>query len=293
MKKTIKIVELNVNQRGRLSRYLNEKLLDYVDFRTDVLILLEYNSLSVNAKAFEAKLADKGFVVYKSNNGTIRSGNDILIAIRVESDINVKCVKNYVFYSDNKSTSLDDIPENLFLEVEINKCKYLLVAVRIKELSGQLIIRRKEMERLLSWLLEYSDIPFIICGDFNNLRTDTIEKEWNLEVLDKLVQMNDLLRCTPKKHNSWGVSKKANSDEFDGYIAEDHLIISKGKNIGIKPKEKDSTEEECLEYSWDYLKNNIKECEVDPVNKYGEQKINVPIGFPDHAMLLAEIELDD
>lgn len=54
MKKTIKIVELNVNQRGRLSRYLNEKLLDYVDFRTDVLILLEYNSLSVNAKAFEA-----------------------------------------------------------------------------------------------------------------------------------------------------------------------------------------------------------------------------------------------
>lgn len=51
MKKTIKIVELNVNQRGRLSRYLNEKLLDYVDFRTDVLILLEYNSLSVNAKA--------------------------------------------------------------------------------------------------------------------------------------------------------------------------------------------------------------------------------------------------
>ena len=51
MKKTIKIVELNVNQRGRLSRYLNEKLLDYVDFRTDVLILLEYNSLSVNAQS--------------------------------------------------------------------------------------------------------------------------------------------------------------------------------------------------------------------------------------------------
>ena len=112
-------------------------------------------------------------------------------------------------------------------------------------------------------------------------------------MLDKLLQMNDLLRCTHKKHNSWGVSKKANSDEFDGYIAEDHLIISKGKNIGTKPKEKDSTEEECLEYSWDYLKNNIKECEVDPVNKYGEQKINVPIGFPDHAMLLAEIEIDD
>ena len=38
MKKTIKIVELNVNQRGRLSRYLNENLLDYVDFRTDVLM---------------------------------------------------------------------------------------------------------------------------------------------------------------------------------------------------------------------------------------------------------------
>lgn len=49
MKKTIKIVESNVNQRGRLSRYLNEKLLDYVYFRTDVLILLEYNSLSVNS----------------------------------------------------------------------------------------------------------------------------------------------------------------------------------------------------------------------------------------------------
>ena len=65
MKKTIKIVELNVNQRGRLSRYLNEKLLDYVDFRTDVLILLEYNSLSVNAKAFEAKLADKGLLFIK------------------------------------------------------------------------------------------------------------------------------------------------------------------------------------------------------------------------------------
>lgn len=64
MKKTIKIVELNVNQRGRLSRYLNEKLLDYVDFRTDVLILLEYTSLSVNAKASELKLVDKGFVVY-------------------------------------------------------------------------------------------------------------------------------------------------------------------------------------------------------------------------------------
>ena len=48
-----------------------------------------------------------------------------------------------------------------------------------------------------------------------------------------------------------------------------------------------------IHISWDYLKNNRKECEVDPVKKYGEQKINVPIGFPDHAMLLAEIELDD
>lgn len=56
------------------------------------------------------------------------------------------------------------------------------------------------MERLLSWLLEYSDIPFIICGDFNNLRTDTIEKEWNLEVLDKLLQMNDLLNDVRQKN---------------------------------------------------------------------------------------------
>ena len=111
-------------------------------------------------------------------------------------------------------------------------------------------------------------------GDFNNLREDTHITDWNLIVLDNLLGAN-FERITPKNH-SWGVSKLVSDNTFDGYIKNDHFIYSKGDIKSVTAEE----------YKWTYLKNCQYTLEE---GKFGKNKLNIPVGEPDHGILIVEV----
>lgn len=115
--------------------------------------------------------------------------------------------------------------------------------IRIKDLQGDYKKRSIEMKTLMRWL-EETDGMNILVRDFNNLRENTTEEDWNLTVLDSLLGEN-YKRITPE-NCSWGAYKLVSEDTFDGYIKNDHLIYSTGtclKNAKVES------------YNWNYLKN--------------------------------------
>ena len=72
------------------------------------------------------------------------------------------------------------------------------------------------MEILIKWTgnIEY---PIILMRDFNNLRENTEVIEWNIHVLDEMINRK-FVRETPKNIYSWGVSYCPATDKYDGYI---------------------------------------------------------------------------
>lgn len=274
--KMISILEWNIHQQGRQSDIIPMCILDYI-IDEDIIVLLEINSKSLNIDEFCEKLIEKGYNIYITDYKGCSYANDVLIAINSKNYIYVKRMSYYMAYNNGK---IDDttIPENLFLDVKINNSSYVIAAIRIKELNGNYEKRKKQMETFIGWT-DKIDVPIILVGDFNNLIENTKEKEWNIRVLDNIIN-GRFIRKTPDNNHSWGVSYSPHKNRYDGYIKEDHLLISTSMKIN---------ETVTVNYSWDYLKNNINRCKVENINSYGQQKIHIPIGFPDHAILIAQI----
>lgn len=130
--------------------------------------------------------------------------NDILIAVNSTNNIEVKRISYYIAYNNRmKNVNNQYLPENFFLNIEINNKPYVIGGVRIKELDRDYQARKKQMETLIRW-----------------------------------------------------------------------------------------TNEINLSYCWNYLENNISKCEVGDINRFGQQNIEVPVGFPDHAIFKARIPLE-
>lgn len=277
----LNIIEWNIHQQGRKSDIIPMFILDYIQKDTDVVVLLEFNSQSSNFHEFRKELNAKGYRVFVTDYQECAYANDILIAVKSTGNILVKSINYYMAYNNN-SPNYDEsvIPENLFLEVLISNKRYIIAAIRIKELDKNYKKRKQEMKSLVEWT-EKIDSPIILVGDFNNLREGTKIKEWNIQVLDSLI-VDKFIRKTPSNNYSWGCSYYPYESKYDGYIKEDHLLYSTSlAKIGI----------DCADYSWDFLENKSDQYKMKAVNSYGQQEIEFPTGFPDHAILHIQINL--
>lgn len=274
--RNLTILEWNIHQQGRISKVIPMNILNYL-IDIDIIVLLEINTKSINFSEFCNSLYLYGYSVYMTCYEECDYANDILIAVNSTRNIFVKKVSYYTAY--NNSLKTDDIPENLLLDIEIDNKSYMIAGVRIKELKSKYSMRKKQMETLIEWTKDIK-VPIFLVGDFNNLRENTTEKDWNINVLDSI--KGQFIRKTPTKNHSWGVSYYPYEGKYDGYIKEDHLLIS--SNI----KENEKIE---VNYNWEYLKNNIGNCKLKDKNVWNQQKIEIPIGFPDHAIFTAKIPL--
>lgn len=274
----MKVLEWNIHQQGRISKELPMDILEYINGE-DIIVLLEVNRKSQNYEEFSKNLKNKSYEIYVTDYDSCDCANDILVAVRTESNIKVKNMDFKKAYDPAYHTEYDDIPENLFIQAEYNNQPFVIAGIRIKEKKGRYEKRRTQMEKLISWIEEIK-LPIIVLGDFNNLRAGTPIKEWNLDVLDNMIKSIGLFRKTPKEKCSWGVSYYIDRMEYDGYIQEDHMLLSSCLLEKRKIK---------LQYCWDYIKDHIQECTVKEPNEYAENKINVPVGVPDHAALKIEI----
>lgn len=274
----MKLLEWNIHQQGRHSKELPMDILNYINGE-DIIVLLEVNRKSQNYEEFSEKLIKKNYEIYVTDYGNCAFANDTLIAVRTESNIKVKSIDFKKAYAPAYNTEYDDIPENLFIHAEYNNQAFIIAGIRIKEENGKYEKRRKQMEKLLSWIKEIQ-LPIIVLGDFNNLRAGTPRTEWNINVLTEMIKSVGLVRKTPKEKCSWGVSYYENRGEYDGYIQEDHMLLS---SFILEKKEIQ------LQYCWDYIKEHIQKCTVKEPNKYAQREIYVPLGVPDHAALKIEI----
>ncbi len=281
--KNLKILEWNIHHQGRKAKKTPLNIVEYImREEEDVIILLEVNTQAENFEDFCEKFNEKGYRIYMACYKECNYANDMFIAVNSKSNIFVKNVDYHKAYHSEAENKNDlSIPENLFLDIEINGKSYVIGGVRIKELDSNYPIRKKQMETLISWNNEI-DVPIILLGDFNNLRENTPEQSWNLKVLDSIIERK-FIRKTPEFNCSWGVAYYPQTKKYDGYIKEDKLLLS----TSIQ-----SVAEVSLAYYWDYLSDNIDGSWLDPVNQYGRQKINVPIGIPDHAILKVRIPLE-
>lgn len=281
---TLKIMEWNIHQQGRQwkekiseDRDMPLWIIDQIDDDMDIVVFTEFNSHAQKIDDFYDKLSKKGFF-YSTTNYSCGYSNDILIAIRKDERFVVEEVKYVKAYPNSPYITFDcdwsKIPENLRVDIKIDEKHVSIWGIRIKELNADYQKRSVEMETVMRWLKKVDGIN-ILLGDFNNLREGTPEKHWNLTVLDNLLGVN-YKRITPENH-SWGVSQSVADNDYDGYIKNDHIISSVGtgiKNVTVEP------------YKWDYLANFKYPLEEE---KYGKRKLKIPIGEPDHGILIAKV----
>lgn len=281
----IKIMEWNIHQQGR--QYNNKKsgdgriplwIVEEIPDDVDVVVFTEFNCHAQNILEFYNLLSAKGFS-YSTTNCSCAWSNDILVALRGK-EFEVKSSSYVKAYPDIPNTTFDIdrsiIPENLRVDIHVGEADIHLWGIRIKDLNSNYKKRKIEMETVLHWIEEIGGINILV-GDFNNLRVNTIEQEWNLNVLDRLLKEKQLERKTPSDNHSWGVSRFPNG-EFDGYIKNDHLIHSKEVYATIEP------------YVWSFLER----CNYSlKKSKFGIEKLVIPVGEPDHGIMIAELLIFD
>lgn len=273
----LNIAEWNINQQGGRGGSIPSWLLEEVDESVDVIVLTEFRRDAKGVDYLYSSLESKGYSYVESFN---QRGNDILVAVR--NDIRVVGFHFYSAYIEG--SELNCIPENLRVDIEYNGKTISIFGVRIKELEGDYTARRNQMVVLSEWL-ESCGNSVVVVGDFNNLRGNTNIKDWNLTVLDnilKRIRGKKVFRSTPLDLHSWGVAYREHKDLFDGYIRNDHLLISDDL-VCI---------DGSIKYSWDFVSRyRICYSISDYMNYFGDRKITVEKGCPDHAILYASIEV--
>lgn len=276
----LKIMEWNIHQQGRQYNGTSKDgeiplwIVDEIPDDINIVVFTEFNCHAKNINDFYEALSDKRFS-YSTTNYSCAWSNDILIAVRGK-EIAVKAVSYIKAYPDIPNTAFkidwEIIPENLRVDINIGKKDIHFWGIRIKSLGSDYKKRKKEMETVLQWLKEIDGINVLV-GDFNNLREDTPEQNWNLSVLDSLIAGN-FERKTPLNH-SWGVSLNLKNKTFDGYIKNDHLIHSKEIHATVGS------------YKWSFLEK--REYSLKKPRHY-KQELDIPVGEPDHGILIGECQ---
>lgn len=273
----LNIMEWNIHQKGR--QYSKGRsgdgpipnwIVEEIPNDMNIVVFTEFNTHSQNISDFYSELEAKGFRYYTTKYECPWS-NDILIAIRGDQ-IEVKSTSVVDAYPNSDiPDGFDVIPENLRVDICVNGTDIHLWGIRIKDLRSNYKMRKHEMDMVIECLKATAGNNVIV-GDFNNLRENTPEKEWNLNVLDELLD-GMFIRKTPSNY-SWGVSSV--DGELDGYIKNDHLIHSNNMDATVKP------------YKWSFIEKTNYTLK-EPY--YGKRDLIIPDCEPDHAVLIGSIKI--
>lgn len=289
--KNLHILEWSLNLRSSQGdkvypEFSNE--INLISPKPDVLFLVE------TVKGNTISIADYTVVAESS-----REGNGCSIAIlnaRLDSgDIQIKNVQPML--------PGDNTPDFVQVDVSINNTIYNLISFRIRVENKQTEEEYQQRKEQFDNMLDYvKNLPQpIITGDFNNARIlgdrnidyHEIQKQYKgkkqveggyyyQKIKYDLLHTANLIMHTPLYGNSFGLNsddfKKEKISKNHGYLEYEHLVTPKDMNV------------KNISYNWDFLntavakgKKYILECALD--------SDGIMKGFPDHAMLLADIEL--
>ena len=284
MRESLKIMEWNLNFKSDKEVKIASFIKDRIE-NEDIIIFTEIVK-SDSVLQFMKDLNEFNF--YESYN---TEANQIIIAIRR----NIKVTR---VISKIPKISMYNAPNFLHIEIMINGVKYQVLGIRIRIDDGSeddYKERRKQFEYFSNYISDLDNV--IILGDFNNsyIRGDLkasysktknlYEKNskgepcatrfFNYHMMKDMIGA-DINTFTPSNKKSWGL--KPTDDSFDyGYIQNDHLMASKGIIV------------EKFDYDWDFVCKNKEKFRSMNSDKTG--RIDVEKGYPDHAILWAEVKL--
>lgn len=185
-----------------------------------------------------------------------------------------------------------------FIQIEINSEgeKYRVIGCRIRIANGSLEDykeRKNQFQNLVDHISKFSDV--ILLGDMNNgiikgnseadyeevmhlyektsKGESSAQKYFNFHLMKEILGDNFVLKEIGGETSSWGMSK----DYLWGKIKNDQLIIS--DNIIVDEKY----------YNWDFVRENKYIYEDMFIVNKGKNWISH--GYPDHAILIAEIKI--
>ena len=311
--KNLHILEWSLNLRSDKKKkvypdFSNE--INLISPKPDVLFLVETvkgNTLSI----------DTYTVVAESS----REGNGCSIAI-----LNTRLGSGDIQIIKDVQPMLpgDNTPDFVQVDVSINNTMYNLIAFRIKIDSTQTTVeeaqqRKEQFDNMLNYV---KGLPRpIIMGDFNHWY---IHGDQDADYLTILKQHNDKVQVegghyyqrikydlyttnlaihTPQNNNSCGLkpSDFENISEKHGFLQLDHLVTPKNMKVN------------SISYNWNFLDAIVAKATVaktDEKDNYIDKYVYKYVlyddydsrykqgsrpwimkGFPDHAMLLADIEL--
>lgn len=262
----IHILEWNINQRGGNSSDIPMWIVD--EFEESHIVVLTEFCRKGNWQEFINETEKKGYNFVFSENSI---GNDILIAVKKSCSI----IGDPIFVLCG---GRDDIPENLRVDIRIGDNMVSVLGVRIKDLGrvpNRYTKKKIEMQWLMEWIKDITN-PIVIAGDFKNNRRGTIEKRWNLDVLDKCL-LPGFARKTPAGSSIY--EEKAMVE-----FPEDHFLI-RGVRMGAFSYCREFCERHKSIYPWgkDFQLYMGKDISGNVLRD------SIPAGYPDHAILKGEI----
>lgn len=301
---TIKIMEWNLNMRSRGGKEVPDFVLGQVEIY-DVVVLVEYK----HDKEFEDKLEEKDFYVFANSNPL---GNEVLIAIKKE----LVSEKNEAYIiAETCGLQTDICPNFLRVDANILGQTVSIIGVRIRVLP--------EFEKRFSVynntevinLLESHGYKFKTILKYQWKQLDNICRHEQLECFLKVISkinnqviiLGDLNPiCSRENYNKniknkhidtgvwsyWWIKEQLNNG-LEIYTPKDgfSLVGSDNKeyiNDHIITNRKDTITK--AEYSWGFIKNDTKYDKLTAEDYKSSDEI---VGYPDHAILSAEIVLAD
>ena len=226
----LKISEINMNCKAQ-DRELAGFLFDKLKGE-DIIIFTEIvtGKMAVNF----LNQFNNDFHLYASHKNKNDEGNGNQVVIAVKKKISVLTQMEFC-------SGMEKHPDFLQLTVEIEGKEYYIIGVRILACD------------------DYTDrLPYFACFNYY-LQT--------LRLIEILLG-NNFKMITPKNKYSWGLQYDGEKFQY-GYVADDHLILSRHLNEKVK-----------IDYDWSFADENK--------NIYCKK---IPNGFPDHAILRAKINL--
>lgn len=283
--KNLHILEWSLNLRSSQGdkvypEFSNE--INLISPKPDVLFLVE------TVKGNTISIADYTVVAESS-----REGNGCSIAIlnaRLDSgDIQIKNVQPML--------PGDNTPDFVQVDVSINNTIYNLISFRIKVENKRTEEEYQQRKEQFDNMLDYvKKLPQpIIMGDFNHARIlgdrnsdyQEIQKQheevqvkgghYYQKLRHDLYTTNQAIH-TPQNNNSCGLNPRdfENISKEHGFLQLDHLVTPKNMKVN------------SISYNWDFLNTAVAKGDI---HKYALDSDGIMKGFPDHAMLLADIEL--
>lgn len=247
------LLEWNINKRTKAVNSPVFVIDNILKNNPDVICLVEYY------EDYELENQLKDYHIEKS---AIDSGNQILIAVKKSFDssgIEVIC-------------STEERNCYNFLHIRLKTTGLSIIGVRMLTGEGKNSIDAEKqtppLKRYLSALRE----PFVCIGDYN-IREFRMYKWFdNIKLLD-IEETSDYLEQT-----SFFFKDKYEPDVIGSFGVLDHILCSDKINGKVG-------------YSWDF----VNDCEIYPSKqnlKLGTYW-NIPIGYPDHGMLICNIEIQE